>query len=202
MLKDDVKSLSILLHFVLVNKLNFTLTNAANFIADIVGKSDRTIRAWRTSYLADNGSFPDTLQGKYQRSGVLWQNEELNRKAVRENASVKGKPNMNLRSFTSWVNECLLPFQSLEPGYPRQVSIETARKWLHHLGFSIICPKKGTYVDGHERDDVVQYRNQFLRKMVALGFLNKDNAPTQECVDSLPGDLNCPDIGKNSSSVS
>ena len=32
----------------------------------------------------------------------------------------------------------------------------------------------------------------FLRKMVALGFLNKDNAPTQECVDSLPGDLNCP----------
>ena len=35
-----------------------------------------------------------------------------------------------------------------------------------------------TYVDGHERPDMVEFRAQFLRKMVGLGFLNRENAPT------------------------
>jgi len=30
------------------------------------------------------------------------------------------------------------------------------------VGFSKIEAKKGTYVDGHERDDVVKYRGKFL----------------------------------------
>ena len=90
------------------------------------------------------------------------------------------------------MNECLLLNQSLEPGYPQKVSIETARRWLHHLGFSVINAKKGTYIDGHERKDVVQYREKFLWKMTALGFLNKDNAPTIEAVNALPRDLESP----------
>ena len=44
--------------------------------------------------------------------------------------------------------------------------------------------KKGTYEDGHERSDVVQYRNKFLRR---LGFLNKHiymhNAATPDAVE-------------------
>ena len=52
--------------------------------------------------------------------------------------------------------------------------------WLHFLGFSIKGHKKGTYmymyVDGHERSDVIEYRQKFLKKMFSLGFLNKDNA--------------------------
>ena len=43
--------------------------------------------------------------------------------------------------------------------------------------------KKGTYVDGHERSDVVQYRNKFLRRLCALGFLNEHNAPTPDGVE-------------------
>jgi hypothetical protein len=52
--------------------------------------------------------------------------------------------------------------------------------------------KKGTYVDGHERSDVVEYRSKFLRRLCSLGFLNKHDAPTPEAVDSLPSDLECP----------
>ena len=47
---------------------------------------------------------------------------------------------------------------------------------------------KGTYVDGHERKDVVQYRIKFLQKMVSNEFL-KDNAPTPELASCLPADL-------------
>ena len=119
------------------------------------------MRQWRKVFITNNGSFPDSQQGKYQREGVPWQNEELNclaTKYVEENAFAKGKPNS---IFCKWVNEVLLRNQALDPGFPRTESIETSRKWLHHLGFSMTGHKKGTYVDGHERSDVVEYRQAF-----------------------------------------
>ena len=193
--RDDLMSLSLVLHRLLVSDLKYPLTNAAVNIANIIERSERTVREWRTIFATNKGSFPDTLQGKYQRSGVLWHSEDLNKRAtkyVRENAAVKGRPNMKLVSFVKWVNDVLLPNHALEPGYPRKVSTETARKWLHEIGFEVIDAKKGTYVDGHERADVVEYRGKFLRKMVALGFLNEDNAPTEEAKQALPTDLECP----------
>ena len=39
---------------------------------------------------------------------------------------------------------------------------------------------------------MVEYRAQFLRKMVALGFLNWENAPTPEAKLALPEDLDTP----------
>ena len=35
-------------------------------------------------------------------------------------------------------------------------------------------------------------RQTFLRRLCALGFLNKNNAPTPEAADSVPRDLDCP----------
>ena len=98
---------------------------------------------------------------------------------------------MTLYTFCQWVNENLLQNCVLEPGFPRKIGLETARTWLRELGFSKITAKKGTYVDGHEID-VVDYRNKFLRKMVSLGFLNNENAPTPEAAQALPSDLETP----------
>ena len=84
---------------------------------------------------------PESKQGKYQRSGVLWSDEALNRKVarhIRENASVKGQPNLTVGQFCQWVNDDLLPNETLEPGFPRKISIETARKWMVELGFSVV----------------------------------------------------------------
>lgn len=137
----------------------------------------------------------ESKQGQYQRSGVVWGNEELNRKAtafIRNNSNVKGRPNLTVGMFCEWVNNSLLLDEALEPGYPRKIGIETARKWMHKLRFHVVQKKKGTFVDGHERADVVQYRNKFLRKMVGLGFLNLDNAPTDEAKNALPSDLESP----------
>ena len=68
--------------------------------------------------------------------------------------------------------EDLLFNSTLEPGFPCKIATETARKWMHKLGFNVVCKKKGTFVDGHEQDDIVEYRKTFLRRIVALGFLN------------------------------
>ena len=90
------------------------------------------------------------------------------------------------------MNEELLPNETLEPGFPRRISVETARQWMHRLGFEVVWKKKGTYVDGHERPDVVEYRTKFLRRMVGLVFLNPENAPTEEAKNALPVDLHSP----------
>ena len=142
--RDDLLSLSILLWYLLVGILQFQLTEAAKLIGRVLGKSDRTIREWKAVFRDNDGSFPDTLQGKYQREGVLWHNEELNEiatKYVRENTVVKGRPNMTAASFCHWVNGDL-PTQVLEPGYPRKISVETGRKWLSELGFTVLEHKK------------------------------------------------------------
>ena len=99
---------------------------------------------------------------------------------------------MRIFDFCSWANNELLPSSTLEPGFPRQISIETARRWLHQLGFEYLSPKKGSFVDGHERDDVVEYRKNFWRRMVTLGFLCRGNAPTSTAAESLPKDLEEP----------
>ncbi|KAH9014353.1 hypothetical protein EDB83DRAFT_2529312 [Lactarius deliciosus] len=46
------------------------------------------------------------------------------------------------------------------------ISIRTARHWLHKEGFKYMAHKKGLYFDGHEREDVIDYRqNVFLPLM-------------------------------------
>lgn len=134
------------------------------------------------------GKLPESKQGHYQRTGVVWNSEELNKKArkyVQENSNVKGKPGLTVASFCGWINEDLLPNITLEPGFPCKLSLETSRKWLHELGFSVVKKKKGTFVDGHEREDVTDYRKTFLRKMIGLGFLHADNAPTTDAKAAL-----------------
>ena len=77
------------------------------------------------------GTIPESKQGQYQRTGVLWKNESFNKKAasyIRTNAAVKGKPSLTADTFCWWVNEELLPNETLEPGFPRKIGVETARK--------------------------------------------------------------------------
>ena len=100
-----------------------------------------------SSRLACNipGKFWRDTSRRYQHTSVLWQNEELNKKAsafLRANKAVKGCPNMKIASFARWVNEELLPNHALEPGYPCKLSQETVRKWLHELGFCVLDSKK------------------------------------------------------------
>lgn len=75
------------------------------------------------------------------------------------------------------------------PGYPRKISVQTARLWLHELGFQVLDKKKGIYIDGHERDDVIKNRKKFLRKLVAGGFLTKEHASSDEAKNAFPTDI-------------
>ena len=82
--------------------------------------------------------------------------------------------------FCSWVNSNLLPNAELPPGCQQQKQPCTAIKWLHHLGFRPQSHKKSIYIDGHEHDDVVEYRKLYLRK---LAILSSTHLPPPTCED-------------------
>lgn len=47
----------------------------------------------------------------------------------------------------------------------KSISIKMAYIWLKKLGLKPQSQKKGVYFDGHERDDVLKYREIFLKEM-------------------------------------
>ena len=60
--------------------------------------------------------------------------------------------------------------------FPRHISVETARQWMHKLGFTALF----MYFDGHEREDVVEECQQFLKTMAGIGFAHPEQAPTHD----------------------
>jgi len=51
------------------------------------------------------------------------------------------------------------------------IGARTARRWLARLGFHWTDVRKGVYIDGHERPDVVQERVRFLEELEGLGHI-------------------------------
>ena len=88
----------------------------------------------------------------------------------------------------------------MEPDYPRKVYVETARKRLHELGFEVLTTKKA-FLYGHERNDIISCRNEFIRKMIKICILHFTNAPTDEAVENFPEDIDPPTEERRSKTV-
>jgi len=56
----------------------------------------------------------------------------------------------------------IIPSIGLDLG-GKSIGEKCSRRWLHKLGYSMTEVKKGVYVDGHERKDVIEYRTEFLK---------------------------------------
>ena len=116
----------------------------------------------------------------------MYHDEHLNHRAaewVRAHAFVKGEPNMTAQSFCDWINSDLLVSSHLPPFFPREISLRTSIRWLHHLGFRPVSHKKGVYIDGHEREDVVRHRESLLK---ILHDLHNSHRPLPPCSDEPP----------------
>ncbi len=71
----------------------------------------------------------------------------------------------------------------LLPG--RKVSLSTVGRFLYALGYKFTPFKKGMYIDGHERDDVKEYRIKFLSELFQYEkFMEKYSGDDMETVES------------------
>ena len=95
---------------------------------------------------------------------------------------------MTAVSFCSWLTSDFLPLvKQHHPDAPSQVSVPTATRWLHKLGFHPSSTKKGLYIDSHERQDVVEYRKLYLRKLEVLA---STHAPPPQVSDERETSVN------------
>jgi len=59
---------------------------------------------------------------------------------------------MTAAGFCTWVNNYLLPkVTEYHLSAPSKISVRTAIRWLHGLGFEKLSSKKKIYIDCHER---------------------------------------------------
>jgi hypothetical protein len=70
---------------------------------------------------------------------------------------------------------------------PKTISVETIRTYLIKKGWRYGLRKKGIYVDGHEREDVVRYREVFLRKMLAIEAYTIGY--NEDCSEEVPNQI-------------
>ena len=165
------------------NRLNLNVKQAATEAGSVVGFNEKTVRRYHNDFFENQGDFSVQLQGKYERHCVH-HDEALNRKVgSRTRFCSGGGPNMTAQSFCDLVNNSLLPSSHLQPHFPRSISVRTAIRWLHHLGFKQVSHKKGVYIDGHKREDVVRHRKSFLK---TLGELRESHKPPPPCSDDPP----------------
>jgi hypothetical protein len=70
-------------------------------------------------------------------------------------------------------------------GLTKTISERTACRWFHAMSFRFGAEKKGMYVDGHKREDVVKYRQDEFLPMMAkferrMTLRDRDGKITQE----------------------
>lgn len=133
---------------------------AANFTATIMGKGtgcSRRLRAWAKNFIHDRSALP---YHHYENSGrdSLLDNvnfvEQLFAHITDTGAHVSAQAIIDFMKKP----EVMRRYQIVKP-----ISLDTACEWMSKLNFKWRKPPKGMYIDGHERPDVVHYRqNSYL----------------------------------------
>ena len=149
---------------------NSSVLDAANLAAACCGYNPEVVRRWASAFTCSSSrcsleSLSDenitemlsSKRGHHESHFASLLHDEsfclAARTYVRTHACKKGEPNLTCRMFVDWV----------KTEYDVIIHEETARRWLVELGFSRVHHQKGVYFDGHDRDDVVTYRNEFLK---------------------------------------
>lgn len=68
---------------------------------------------------------------------------------------------MRPSKLRKYVNERLLPELNIEGS----ICERTVARWLNKLGFRVCNVQKGVYIDGHEREEVVAARKEYIEFM-------------------------------------
>ncbi|CAB4416861.1 unnamed protein product [Rhizophagus irregularis] len=137
--------------------------NASEIVSNTAGKGvyhARCIRSWAHEYVM-SCQIPYSRWGHHAKiwsflwdEGILLQVKSY----IREH-----KWDISPQMLIIQMNEVILPGLGFAPS--PTIHINTARNYLKELGYTYAKVKKGIYIDGHEREDVVAYRKIFLEQM-------------------------------------
>ena len=150
----------------------------------------RTIQYWARHFEL-TGNLPLSFQGMHQKTKSLKHDEDFMAKCA-DWLKLQSPNQRTPQRFQKHLNENVLPL--LTGAINTNVSENTARRWMHHVGYVYGLWKKGVYIDGHERDDVKAYRKSFCDMF--LGYSDQMrfyNGPNME-IESIPPNVDAPEV--------
>ena len=163
---DFVRYLAIENYFILLKKKTGKVmasmeVAASHFRHRKSGSQARRIRFWADYFLVHQ-TLPVYRQGCHVKTRSLILDEDVIA-ACRTWLRSQVSDALCGAAFANWLGSQL--HLNLNLSNPVNVSVPTAVRWMHELGLRYIDFRRGVYNDGHEREDVVQYRELFLRRM-------------------------------------
>lgn len=159
-----------------------TREQAALQVSECLGRGlymARKIVTWERQWIAEK-NIEEGQQGCHIKS-QSWFNDEGVQIAVRESIASSGdkltaqriaqavgeylgseKATATVQSILGESEALTDPIISAAPNQSRglKVRLRTARNWLKRMGFHYGTVSKNVYIDGHEREDVVKYRQE------------------------------------------
>lgn len=159
--EEERSKLDALCYFLRARRQGFRRGKASEIVAKMQGRSmhwSRCLVKWVTEWRV-NGRISLSLRGKHTKTVNLLTDGDVHRQLVEWLRSNKFEASP--ASLMDHVNENILPGL----GKKRKICLRTAERWMKALGWEFSSIKKGCYMDGHEREDVKEYRETFLKKM-------------------------------------
>ncbi|KIK72415.1 hypothetical protein PAXRUDRAFT_180721, partial [Paxillus rubicundulus Ve08.2h10] len=122
----------------------------------------RNLRAWAKHYINDRTALPTHRFGKSNISRI---HDESLAADIKTHLQSIGKY-VRAQDIVDYLHD---PEVQQRHGFRKSISLATAQRWMQELGYRWGKEPKGQYLDGHEREDVVTYRQQnFLPAWAAL----------------------------------
>jgi hypothetical protein len=147
----------------------------------------RSLRTWTRSFINDRTDLPINLYGS-------WNVSLLNRGELAQEI------HMHLQGIGKYVKAMdivqFLDTPDIKTRYAlkKTISLATAQRWMHMMDYRWTKTPSGQYVDGHEREDIVTYRQtKFLPTMAELEWnMRSWNDGIEEATrDDDPQPQNC-----------
>ncbi|KAF5369637.1 hypothetical protein D9615_010264 [Tricholomella constricta] len=122
----------------------------------------RLLREWTRAFLADHKDLPINLYGTWKTSML---DDEGLQQGIYLHLQTLG-PYVRAQDLVDFMKkpETMAKFNLKKP-----ISLATAQRWMKRLGYRWTVTPTGQYVDGHERADVVNYRQKkFLPRWMSI----------------------------------
>jgi len=142
---------------------------ASQYVAQTIWKKGpylaTCIRNWAKEFL-ETEKLAHHQQGAHAKIDALIDDEDFSQKCIewlREQQVEKRDP----LSLKKWIEEELFP--KMTGSTKREtISETTCRTYMMEWGFSYSAYSKDVYYDGHEREDVIEYRKGWVNRMLDL----------------------------------
>jgi len=145
-------------------EMSYTWRQASLVVAKSQGHGvhhARNIRTWIHQFLS-LGTLPLHRYGRF-RSSML-DDEDLAQEIQLHLLKIAKDGYVRAQDIVDYIEQPEVQEKLGGQGKKSRITVRTAQRWLHCLSWRYGRKRNGMYVDGHERDDVVHYRADFVAR--------------------------------------